>query len=548
MKPIFRVAAGAVVLALVNGVTHTANAQTAPPSYPYNADVLLKQAEQQRLTDVENAALIEDYMLKNPTLIQQLTRLQIAPIDPEEILDPKGGPSFKLMGLSTMLSELAGSVQALNDPVQQLALYGTLYSQYTDLYGGLCGVRQAVVPKAVVEPPAGCENLQDPSTLNPPSALQNASLETIETNLTVVGAQAFNLANIVPYSNSDPIYIPTCDGDIGASSFANNVTFGDQTESIGNDIISGGCNPPSKNGILGNFNWTGKQNLTCIKDQGQRGTCHIFAATSALEQLIARDTGNFVNLSEQDFMEREKLVWSPDYYDDGGLSSQDLRDANTNNYQFAYEKQWDYNPAIIGTETAVPPGSNTYVYKNSCANYPSSEPGCSATAPEAPEICGEQLGGLGYSCYLSERSFVGVSPYMSKGSVSATHFTGRGTANSITLGAITSALLENNSVILGFITTPDFQGAPGGYIPYDTSDINAPSPGGHEVHVVAYIANSALANNPATRSAPPGAGGGYLVIKNSWGVCLGDAGYYYMPVSYFESQAMEVIIVSQESH
>jgi len=66
MKPIFRVVSGAVVLALANGVTHTAKAQSAPPpgtpSYPYNADVLLKQVEQQRLTDVENTALIADYM------------------------------------------------------------------------------------------------------------------------------------------------------------------------------------------------------------------------------------------------------------------------------------------------------------------------------------------------------------------------------------------------------------------------------------------------------------------------------------------------------
>ena len=54
--------------------------------------------------------------------------------------------------------------------------------------------------------------------------------------------------------------------------------------------------------------------LTCIRNQGQRGTCHVFAAISAIEELIARDTGTYVNLSEQDFMENSKLVWASDYY------------------------------------------------------------------------------------------------------------------------------------------------------------------------------------------------------------------------------------------
>jgi hypothetical protein len=62
------------------------------------------------------------------------------------------------------------------------------------------------------------------------------------------------------------------------------------------------------------------------------------------------------------------------------------------------------------------------------------------------------------------------------------------------------------------------------------------------------ISYSALANNPATQSVPPGAAGVCLVFMNSWSACFGDAGYYYMPVSYFESQATEVLIVSQEGH
>ena len=89
--------------------------------------------------------------------------------------------------------------------------------------------------------------------------------------------------------------------------------------------------------------------------------------------------------------------------------------------------------------------------------------------------------------------------------------------------------------------TDDFQGAPGGYIPYLASDLNT-SVGGHEVHVVGYVGNAELA--AAIPSAPAGAGGGYFIIKNSWSTCLGDAGYWYMPVSYLLAQANEVDLVS----
>jgi len=59
--------------------------------------------------------------------------------------------------------------------------------------------------------------------------------------------------------------------------------------------------------------------------------------------------------------------------------------------------------------------------------------------------------------------------------------------------------------------------------------------GGHNIHVVGFVSNQDLAANPATATAPPGSGGGYFILKNSWRPCAGDAGYYYMPVDYVKA-------------
>ena len=503
-------------------------------------DAVLRQCLQRLLTYLKNREVVEEFMRQNPDLPGFAALVAATPSGPNvfptidgdyrTVISNTQGVSqvIETNGQGEKLAALAHSIQTSADPVQQLALYQSIYSHYTTLYNQLCTIP---VGTADIGPSPGCKELTVPSAFTNPSALQTADLKTIQSALKSVASQGPTLIHIVPPSE---IAVPLgCSAETGASVVADNVLFGDQTNS------KPSCSTPSPNGILANFNWLDKDQLSCVRNQGARGLCHIFAATSGLEELIARDTGNYVNLSEQDFTEHEKLIWVPDYFHDGGDAYQDLTNADKFGYQFAYENEWDYNPSLSQPQGAPPPAFPVDEFVNSCNNYPSTEPGCSWSTPQANVYCTPNYS----QCGFTPAVLPGSSPYTPH--VVQNLWNPQDPYTSFNL--ILSFLAFNDAVMLGFNVTNAFQGAPGGYVPCCGFDLLT-SQGGHVVHIVGYVSNSDLASNPGTQNAPPGAGGGYFIIKNSWGTCAGDAGYYYMPVTYLELEATELTMLEEESH
>jgi C1A family cysteine protease len=493
--------------------------------------VLVAQDQQVRAKYLRNLSVVEDFLQRNPGLTRLAHLVAITPGpddknvtvnssgDYDVVIDTKVGvPDFvQTMGQRTKVGQLANSMVTSTDPAAQLEIYSSLYKSL----------------------PAAFLNSATPPIV--PSQLQGASLATVKNALDAVVSQYATIARLVP-----PIQIIAegCSAELGASVSESDLYYGDQST-----LLSAGYGALSPTGIVANFDFSSKSLLTCIKEQGLRGTCGIFAAVSGMEEVIARDTGVLVNLSEQDFWENVKLNFDPDYYGDGEDPGYALYVSANNGYQFAYENQWDYNPSW-----SQPNCPGCYEYVNTCDNYPAFEAGCSDSAPQAPEYCTfESHRGI---CGFFTALLPGIrAPYGAPSTINIWNpgsfcfgcAPGVAPDPDLTVKEMITNLALNNAVILGFNLTNDFGNPPGGYVwggltPKERNADAATSVGGHNVHVVGYVSNIDLAAK--VPSAPPGPGGGYFVIKNSWGLHSGDAGYYYMPVEYLKKEAQAVYVIS----
>ena len=463
------------------------------------------------------------------------------------------------------MKQLAASIRSATDPVEQLRKYAALYNQLPASFINGVNIPEGVAYTSPI----------------PPSQLQGASLGTILDALDLLTSQWRTIVLLLP--PSPIISAVSCSAEVGVNAMVSSpegeVDYGDETPQASS------CRAPEAYGLYRNFNFVNKNAASCVKDQGNRGTCGVFAATSAVEELITLNTGTHVNLSEEDFWETLTLNWTspPQYFSDGYDAGLALSWALVNNYQFAYENQWDYNPSYFQPAGPPPPAPQPYEYVNTCENYPYPllEPACSDSSPQAVEIC-TSSGSLhvercGFkTTILPTRSPYSIGPgsffapdqamASSKSSVvgSITNIWiasgvppspcsgcppayGTGPHPNITVNSMILALGMNNTVILGFEETAGFgmyyytpccDSSPGGDL---TTDV-----GGHNIHVIGYIDNADVA---ATMPAPPAGpglalGSGYFILKNSWGACSGDGGYFYMDTDYVKKRAQAVYVIT----
>lgn len=304
-------------------------------------------------------------------------------------------------------------------------------------------------------------------------------------------------------------------------------SFHPRALNAGNGSDNDGACTPSATGLVSQFWFPLKNFVSPIKRQGGRGTCWAFAAVGAVESRERVQNDNPVDLSEQFFVNKVKQDWDSDDDDDGYWSETALKEAADHNQALLEEAGWTYNPSLSR------PNQNDYA--NSCNNYSGD---CSLSSHQSRRVCTERL--IGKNCGYVTYNFSGPGVAPSRVTYLWTFNKDRFDLNRYRL------LLSQGHVLLAsFDVHPGFQNNNGGYITDYTIDRNA---SGHAVQIVGFISNEQLAA-AATLRLPPGVprsagGGGYFIIKNSWGCGFGDAGYAYVPADYVDTRFRQLSVLN----
>ena len=266
-----------------------------------------------------------------------------------------------------------------------------------------------------------------------------------------------------------------------------------------------------------------KNFVSPVKNQGSRGTCWAFSAIGALESREQVQNNNPANLSEQFLVNKVKQDWDSSDYTDGYSATKALNTALSKGQVFPSEGSWTYNGAT--TRATVKDGDKGS-YAGACAGYTGM---CSDTAHQSGESCTTFI--------LSFCGYVKVT------------YGGAGVASSATtqvwngnqvfdleryrlLLARGHVLIATFPVYRGFMDDVKSDGVVSNYsttmIDTKGKEVNG-AYGRHAVQIVGFLSNDDLASfgTPAAI-----AGGGYFIIKNSWGCGSGDGGYYYVPADY----------------
>lgn len=267
---------------------------------------------------------------------------------------------------------------------------------------------------------------------------------------------------------------------------------------------------PSPDGVFANDPRPYRGHLSCVKDQANRGTCVAFAIASVMEMQHSMMFDKKVDLSEQ-------LVYfnafGPTYSNDGAITSWTVAEMEMYPTQrkVPYESAWNYNPSWKRTKVAGWWADSCVGYGEMCSDH--SKQGKVNGAPST-----------GYSLEAPAFSLgLGVEY---DGSVI---WDDDDIETSLLLMKL--SLFNDWQLIVGMkVTDAFYAGVAGdGFIEYKGEEQSWY--GWHAMHVVSYIDNADLPK--LAPKAPLGDGGGYFIVRNSWGPCFGDGGYLYIPYSHW---------------
>lgn len=465
--------------------------------------------------EAEDDQTIAQYLLANP---------EVGPLVPPEpaatdaaILERSPGHYLRrlvlpggqelvttLMGRRWIKRTIGDNLRSLQSRSDQLGVYSLLYEHLTP------SLRDRIA-------------LQDPAVLAADTS--RASAFFVSEQVRLLRSMPMIMASIAP----PPAGTPAPPG-------------AEQGAGLGTDAEE--VNPCThlNTGLWQHWDWSSKYLQSPVKMQGQRGTCTSFATCSCLEYLAAKQCGARVNLSEQSLHNRYKLAWYPDHLFEGVVAARLVSRIASAAYNVPFESAWNYNPSARRTTEYWARGEfdETVIlrYRNSCLDY--DEP-CSNTAHQGAMWCWHEgaYWRCGYAVPALSQPGQGMT-IPDTAWTSSWNFKDKDVAVPLVqFGLLTGAAVILSVNIRGTMENPfSVNGQNTGFADYDANDpINR---GGHSVHVVGYVSNQQVTDAGFFYQ---GAGGGYFIVKNSWGTCYGDGGYVYVPYAYVRDNGMGACLI-----
>lgn len=286
------------------------------------------------------------------------------------------------------------------------------------------------------------------------------------------------------------------------------------------------CAAPT--GYFANYWFPLRNFLSPMKNQRMRFTCWAFAAIGAIESRERVQNDNPVDLSEQFFVNQSKYVWARSDFVESHSSNSALASAVATAQRLPSESFWPYNPSL-GRTSSTDGEAKDFV--GSCKLYAGGA--CSQTAHQSAMVCtlvsinGVRIPFCGYR----------TATYSGSGPLASTARQIWSSGQTFDLRRYRQYLSEGHVIIASHPVYNGFSNAVGGVVSDYTRECNSSTGGvtkkcgGHVVQIVGFLSNADLAGIQGPTSI---GGGGYFIIKNSWGCRAGDGGYYYVPADYVE--------------
>ena len=495
--------------------------------------------DQQAAESRDAHAVVDGFVAAHPALADRidagvdLTRVELLPSGDLSLrLDPACAdapghpcPRVTLLGSEARLQIIAAAITRYPTAPNQLGLY-------TSAWERIAGYNQA-------HPTAPLRNIGRTLISTLPTPDQVAMMSDAER--AAVLAQLSDLPSAISAANTldvhppplagDPRYhLLRCDLNLGTG------TGGDRTGWDGPAAQDACATTFSASGVMANQDFAMKPYLSCVKAQTNRGTCWSFAVASALEAGYAQDHVDaqgvpvYANLSEQWLVGQVKLAWDPNRFDESYWAGKALASLVSRATPMPFESLWDYN----GSPSRWFDHQNDS-YADSCDGY--TEP-CSETAHQARLVCADRNHARFCANFLPKNAAgTGVQP-LEEHELWDTADPDASTARTVV------ALMFGEPLVLAIDVMPELTTPTAGWV---RPPIPETPLGSHAVHLVGFISNEVIASVPAMAGHLHDAttGGGYFIVKNSWGTCYGDGGYVYVPISYLRDHATSMVAIGK---